>query len=74
VPDVLTLLDLDPNIVKPGWTPLIITIALGAAIVLLYFSLRKQFRKIEKTFPMPEPPSAGTQAPAAPNETAAPKA
>ena len=72
---MLTLLDLDPNIVKPGWTPLIITIVLGAAIVLLYFSLRKQFRKIEKTFPMPEAPGAGGDAAAAaPSEPATPKA
>ncbi len=68
---MLTLLDLDPNIVKPGWTPLLITVLLGVAIVLLYISLRKQFRKIEKTFPMPEAPSTDA---ATPSETATPKA
>lgn len=40
------LLDLDPNVVKPGWTPLIITILLAAALVLLYLSMRRQFRRI----------------------------
>jgi hypothetical protein len=40
------LLDLDPNVVKPGWTPLIITILLALALVLLYLSMRRQFRKI----------------------------
>jgi len=42
----MSLLDLDPNVVKPGWTALIITILLAFALVLLYFSMRKQFRKI----------------------------
>jgi hypothetical protein len=40
------ILDLDPNVVKPGWTPLIITILLAIALVLLYLSMRRQFRKI----------------------------
>jgi hypothetical protein len=48
---VLALLDLDPNIVKPGWIPLLITIALAAVMVLLFFSLRKQFRRIDTHFP-----------------------
>ncbi len=41
------LLDLDPNIVKPGWTPLLITVALAGVMVLLFFSLRRQFRRID---------------------------
>ena len=32
--------------VQPGWTPLFITLLLGVAMVFLYFSMRKQFRKI----------------------------
>ena len=44
---MLALLDLDPNIVKPGWIPLLITIALAGVMVLLFFSLRKQFRRID---------------------------
>jgi hypothetical protein len=40
------LLEIDPNLVKPGWTPLLITIALAAVMVLLFFSMRRQFRKI----------------------------
>ena len=43
---MLTLLEIDPNVVKPGWTPLIIMIVLGAVMVLLFFSMRRQFRKI----------------------------
>ncbi len=42
----MILLDVDPNIVRPGWTPLLITLLLGAAMVFLYFSMRRQFRKI----------------------------
>ena len=42
----MSLLDLDPNVVKPGWTALIITILLAFSLVLLYLSMRRQFRKI----------------------------
>lgn len=60
---MLTLLDLDPNIVKPGWTPLLITIGLAAVMVLLFISLRKQFRTIEKNFPAPDPAATQDVAP-----------
>jgi hypothetical protein len=40
-------LEVDPNVVKPGWTPLIITILLALAMVGLFVSMRRQFRKIE---------------------------
>jgi hypothetical protein len=40
------LLEVDPNIVKPGWTPLIITILLAAVIALLMISMRRHLRKI----------------------------
>jgi hypothetical protein len=42
----MMLLDVDPNLVKPGWTPLIILVLLGIATALLFLSMRKQFRKI----------------------------
>ena len=42
----MILLDVDPNIVRPGWTPLFVVLLLAAAVVFLYFSMRKQFRKI----------------------------
>ena len=42
----MILLDVDPNIVRPGWTPLFVVLVLAAAMVFLYFSMRKQFRKI----------------------------
>jgi len=40
------LLEVDPDVVQPGWTPLIVTLLLGVAVVLLFLSMRKQFRKI----------------------------
>jgi hypothetical protein len=42
----MILLDVDPNIVRPGWTPLIVVLLLAVAMVFLYLSMRKQFRKI----------------------------
>jgi hypothetical protein len=42
----MIILDVDPNIVRPGLTPLFITLLLAAAMVFLYLSMRKQFRKI----------------------------
>jgi hypothetical protein len=39
-------LDIDPNVVKPGWTPLLITVGLAIAVVLLFISMRRQFRRI----------------------------
>jgi len=42
----MILLDVDPSVVQPGWTPLFITLLLGVAMVFLYLSMRKQFRKI----------------------------
>ncbi|HJQ89057.1 MAG TPA: hypothetical protein VJ820_16535 [Propionibacteriaceae bacterium] len=42
----MILLEVDPNVVRPGWTPLLVTLLLLAAMVFLYLSMRKQFRKI----------------------------
>jgi hypothetical protein len=64
----MILLELDPDVVKPGWTPLIITVLLGVAMVFLYLSMRKQFRKIniprqgaaDEQTPAKEEPPAGT--------------
>lgn len=42
----MTLLEIDPNVVKPGWTPLLIIVALGIVMVFLFFSMRRQFRNI----------------------------
>jgi hypothetical protein len=42
----MILLEVDPNVVNPGWTPLLVTLLLLGAMVFLYLSMRKQFRKI----------------------------
>jgi hypothetical protein len=42
----MILLDVDPNIVRPGWTPLFVVLLLAVAMVFLYLSMLKQFRKI----------------------------
>jgi len=42
----MTLLEVDPNLVRPGWIPLLIIALLGLVMVLLYLSMRRQFRKI----------------------------
>ena len=65
----MIFLELDPNVVKPGWTALIVTMLLAVAMVFLFLSMRKQFRKIsiprEETDdnpPAPTEPTAGTSA------------
>ena len=42
----MIFLELDPNVVKPGWTALIVTVLLAVSLVFLYLSMRRQFRKI----------------------------
>lgn len=44
-------LDIDPNVVRPGWTPLLITLGLAAVLVLLGLSMRKQMRRISPDLP-----------------------
>jgi hypothetical protein len=63
----MIVLDLDPNVVQPGWTPLIITVLLGVAVVLLFLSMRRQVRKInipreeaDQPDPAPVEPSTGS--------------
>jgi hypothetical protein len=65
----MIFLELDPNVVKPGWTALIVTLLLAVAMVFLFLSMRKQFRKInipreetDDTPPTPSEPTAGTSA------------
>ncbi len=64
----MMLLDIDPNVVKPGWTPLIITIILAVAIVLLYLSMRRQFRRINVGVDQPAPADEPTVVPSAPQD------
>ena len=52
----MILLELDPNVVKPGWTPLLITIGIALVMVLLFRSMRRQFRRVDDNFPEPPAP------------------
>lgn len=45
----------DPEDVKPGWLGFGVFLALAAALVLLFFSFRKQLRKVD----FEENPEAG---------------
>jgi hypothetical protein len=49
----MILLEVDPNLVRPGWTALVVTILLALAMVVLFLSMRKQVRRI--TVPPTEP-------------------
>ena len=42
----LVALDVDPSAARPGWTAFIVIALLAIAMVLLYLSMRRQFRKI----------------------------
>ncbi|BAK37410.1 hypothetical protein MLP_43960 [Microlunatus phosphovorus NM-1] len=44
---MIVLLGIDPNLVRPGWTPLLIIVVLGIALFFLGRSMLKQFRKID---------------------------
>jgi protein-S-isoprenylcysteine O-methyltransferase Ste14 len=54
----LLALDVDPSIVKPGWTALIVVLLLAAAMALLFWSMRRQFRKINVADDATEQPDA----------------
>lgn len=46
----MIFLEIDPNVVKPGWIPLLITIALAIVMVFLFISMRHQMRKISAPY------------------------
>ena len=60
----MIVLAIDPNVVKPGWTPLIIIVVLAAVMVFLYRSMRHQFSKIQV------PPAGGPRADGGAGDTA----
>ena len=64
----MILLDVDPNVVKPGWTALVVTLLLAVAMVFLFLSMRKQFRKI--SIPREQPDEAEDK-PSTPTEPTA---
>ncbi len=42
----MILLEVDPNLVRPGWGALVVTSFLALAIVLLFISMRRPFPEI----------------------------
>ena len=44
-------LELDPNIVKPGWTPLLILVGIAVVMLLLFRSMRRQFQRVDDRWP-----------------------
>ena len=43
----MTLLEVDPDLVRPGWTPMVVVLLLGLVLFLLGRSMLKQFGKID---------------------------
>jgi len=43
----MMLFEVDPNLVRPGWTPLLVLVLLGIVLFLLGRSMLKQFGKID---------------------------
>jgi hypothetical protein len=44
---MMVVLGVDPNLVRPGWTPLVVLLLLGGVLFLLGRSMIKQFGKID---------------------------
>lgn len=44
---MIVLLGIDPDLVRPGWTPLLIIVLLGIVLFFLGRSMLRQFRKID---------------------------
>jgi hypothetical protein len=61
----LVALEVDPSTARPGWAALVVVLLLAVAMVFLFFSMRRQFRKIN-VGPSDQPPSS-------PDETPGPK-
>ena len=43
----MMLLEVDPNLVRPGWTPLLVIVVLGVVLFFLGRSMLKQFGRID---------------------------
>ena len=57
----LVALDVDPSTVRPGWIAFVVVLLLAIALVFLFFSMRRQFRKINIVDPEePSQPGAAS--------------
>jgi hypothetical protein len=62
-------LDVDPSLVRPGWTAFVVILLLAIAMVFLFFSMRRQFRKINVGQSDDSPSSSsGTSGPESPGD------
>lgn len=60
-PVLAILLEIDPNVVKPGWTPLLILVGLALVMALLFRSMKRQFRRVHANFPDPSASAEGAE-------------
>jgi hypothetical protein len=57
----LVTLDVDPSTVRPGWSAFVVILLLAIALIFLFFSMRRQFRKINISDPeKPSQPGAAS--------------
>ena len=55
----MMLLEVDPNLVRPGWTPLLVIVVLGVVLFFLGRSMLKQFGRIDVPADHPGVPADG---------------
>jgi len=58
----LVALEVDPSVARPGWIAFVVILLLAIALVFLFFSMRRQFRKINVGDSSQEPSQPGTTA------------
>jgi hypothetical protein len=56
----MMLLEVDPNLVRPGWTPLLVIVVLGIVLFFLGRSMLKQFGRIDVPADHEADPATGT--------------
>lgn len=64
----MMLLEVDPNLVRPGWTPLVVIVLLGVVLFFLGRSMIKQFGRIDVPSESEVAASAAAESGAAPTE------
>ena len=57
----MMLLEVDPNLVRPGWTPLVVIVLLGIVLFFLGRSMLKQFGRIDVPADHRADPEAGSE-------------
>ena len=56
----MMLLEVDPNLVRPGWTALLVIVILGIVLAFLGRSMLKQFGRIDVPADHPDDPATGS--------------